>query len=156
MNGRQLPAADYLALKGASRRLVTGAGLGPRAANVTRVRQQQLSEYGQPEQKLFMPIDVVADLEAEAGPIVTAQLAALCNHLLVPVPQAVGSGTMLGQVTAAALKDTSQVFVELANALGDGKVTGAEADAIAREIDEALARLAALKLQVRAEAEAGA
>jgi hypothetical protein len=72
------------------------------------------------------------------------------------VPRAVGSGTALGQVTAAALKETSQVFVELADALGDGKLSKPEARVIGDEIDQALGKLAALKLQVMAEAEGGA
>lgn len=156
MNARQLPAADYLALKGATRQLVTGAGLGPRAAGATRVRQQQLSEYGAPAQKLFMPIDVVADLEAEAGPIVTEQLARLCNHILVPMPAVALDGAALDQVSAQALKEIGDVFVALGSARADGRICGKDAETILNEIHGAIAKLALLKLQVEAEAGADA
>lgn len=160
MSARQLPASDYQKLKAASRALVATVGGAVAAAAVTRGDHQSVSRYGSAHPDngdRFMPIDVVADLESECEqPVLTRALAELSGHLLVPVPRAVGSGTALGQVTAAALKETSQVFVQLADALGDGKLTPIEAKAIADEIDEALTRLAALKLQVRAEAEAGA
>lgn len=152
MIGRQLPAQDYYALKGATRQLVAASGHGPKAAGVTRVRQQQLSEYGLADHKLFMPVDVVADLEAEAGPIVTEQLARLCNHTLVPLPAVVLDGSALDQVSAQALKEIGDVFVELGRARADGKVCGKDAQAILSEIHGAIAKLTLLKLQVEAEA----
>ena len=160
MSARQLPASDYLKLKAASRALVATVGGAVAAAAVTRGDHQSVSRYGSahPDNAdRFMPIDVLADLESESEqPVLTRVLAEMSGYLLVPVPRAVGSGTALGQVTAAALKETSQVFVELADALGDSRLTPAEAKTISEEIDQALTKLAALKLQVRAEAEAGA
>lgn len=155
MIGRQLPAQDYYALKGATRNLVAASGKGPKAAGVTRVRQQQLSEYGQAEHKLFMPVDVVADLEAEAGPVITEQLARLCNHILVPMPSAALDGAGLDQVSAAALKEIGDVFVALGAARADGRICGKDAATILPEIHGAIAKLALLKLQVEAEAEGG-
>ena len=160
MSARQLPASDYQKLKAASRALVGAAGGAVAAAAVTRGDHQSVSRYGSAHpdnEDRFMPIDVVADLESECEqPVLTRALAEMSGHLLVPVPRAVGSGTALGQVTAAALKETSQVFVELADALGDGKLSKPEARVIGDEIDHALGKLAALKLQVMAEAEGGA
>lgn len=153
MSARQLPAADYFGLKAAVRRLVTMAGHGPQAATITRVSQQRLSEYGQPGSPLFAPIDVVADLEAECGPIVTAQLAALCHHLLIPMPEACRRGSVLGRITGEAMKETSEVFIAIADIIKDGVVTGAEAVHLAHEIDQAIAKLVALKLQAAAESE---
>lgn len=159
MTGRQLPASDYSALKAATRQLVITVGGAVAAAAVTRGDHQGISRYGSanPEyDERFMPVDVVADLESECEqPVVTRALATQAGFLLVPMPKGVGAGTALGMVTAKALKETSEVFVALADALGDGKVCAADARRVVPEIDEAIAKLAALKLQVQAEAEAG-
>ena len=156
--GRQLPDRDYQALKAATRQLVNAAGGTVAAAAITRGDHQSISRYGSahPDNAdRFMPIDVLADLESECEqPVLTKALARLSGHLLVQVPQVVRSGTALGVVTAGALKETSEVFVALADAMGDGRLCAADAVNVGREIDEALAKLAALKLQVQAEAEA--
>lgn len=156
--GRQLPDRDYQALKAATRQLVNAAGGTVAAAAVTRGDHQSVSRYGSahPDNAdRFMPIDVLADLESECEqPVLTKELARLSGHLLVPVPRVVRSGTALGVITAKALKETSEVFVALAEGMGDGKICAADATHIGKEIDEALAKLVALKLQVNAEAEA--
>lgn len=156
--GRQLPDRDYQVLKGATRQLVTAAGGPVVASSITRGDHQGISRYGSTHPDhvdRFMPIDVVADLESECEqPVLTATLARLSGHLLVPVPNVVGSGSVLGVVTAKALKETSEVFVALADRLGDGTLSATDAAHIGAEIDEALSKLAALKLQVQAEAEA--
>ena len=154
MSARQLPKNDYLKLKAATRKLIKYAGNGTHAAENTRVSQQRLSEYGTPQGQLFMPIDVLADLEAEVGPIVTAELAAMSNHLLVPMPAACRAGSVLARITGEAMKETSEVFITIADTLKDGRITGDEAERLRTEIDEALAKLVALKLQVAAETEA--
>lgn len=154
MSARQLPESDYFKIKAATRQLVKVAGNSSHAALITRVSQQRLSEYGAPQSALYMPIDVVADLEAEVGPVLTAQLAALSHHLLVPMPEACRAGSVLGRVTGEAMKETSEVFIAIADIIKDGKITGDEAKRFAVEIDEALAKLVALKLQVEAEIEA--
>jgi len=154
---RQLPDRDYQTLKAVTRQLVNSAGGASAAAAITRGDHQSISRYGSahPDNAdRFMPIDVLADLESECEqPVLTKELARLSGHLLVPVPKVVRSGTALGIVTAGALKETSEVFVALADRLGDGKLCTDDAAHIGREIDEALAKLAALKLQVNAEAE---
>ena len=160
MSARQLPASDYQKLKAASRALVATVGGAVAAAGVTRGDHQSVSRYGSahPDNAdRFMPIDVLADLESESEqPVLTRVLAEMSGYLLVPVPRAVGSGTALGRVVAAALKETSQVFVRMADALGDGRLSADEAKEIAAEVNEAMIMLAALKLQVNAEAEDGA
>ncbi|WP_173087330.1 phage regulatory CII family protein [Devosia sp. 1635] len=156
MTARQLPASDYAKLKAATRQLISTSGGPVDAARVTRVDHQGLSRYGSTNEdhaERFMPADVIADIEAECGqPIVTRKLADLAGYLLVPVPQVARTGTVLGAVTAATLKETSDVFVALGESLGDGTVSQADAERIGREVDEAMAKLAALKLQVEDEA----
>lgn len=156
---RQLPDRDYQALKAATRQLVTAAGGAVAAAAVTRGDHQSISRYGSahPDNvERFMPIDVLADLESECEqPVLTAALARLSGHLLVPVPAAARSGSLLGKAMARALKETSEVFVTLAEAHADGQICAGEAARVSKEINDALAMLVALKLQVQAEVETG-
>lgn len=159
MTGRQLPANDYAALKAATRQLINAAGGAVAAAAVTRGGHQNIGRYGsaQPDDgERFMPADVIADLESECGqPVMTRALAKLSGHLLVPEPRVVRSGTALGSVTAKALKETSDVFVALGEGLGDGRLCAADAARIEAEIEEAVVKLLALRLQVQADAEGG-
>lgn len=159
MKARQLPANDYAGIKAATRRLIAEAGGAVDAARATRLDHQGISRFGNSHpdhDERFMPADVIADIEAECGqPILTRKLAELSGYLLVAVPVAGRSGAVLGAVTAKALKETSDVFVALGEGLGDGAICAADAERIGREIDEAMSKLAGLKLQVEAEAGAG-
>lgn len=153
MNGRQLPQADYLALKGASRELVTKVGGSVHAQGVTRVRQQAFSEYGSPDENRFMPIDVVADLEAEVGPVVTRALAGLSHCLLVPLPQGRGSARLM-EASGAAAEDLGRLMIEIGQALRDGRITTQERDAVLDDIHQLMVDLSALAEAVKAEATA--
>lgn len=157
MTGRQLPANDYALLKAATRKLISYAGGPVAAAAVTRGGHQNVGRYGSAhadDGERFMPADVIADLESESGqPVLTRTLARLSGHLLVPEPHVVRSGTALGAITAKALKETSDVFVALGDGLGDGHLCAADAARIETEIEEAIIKLMALRLQVQAEAE---
>lgn len=154
MSARQLPAVDYAGLKTATRQLRKSIGTQAEAAAATRVGQQTIAGYestGQAHDADFAPIDVIADLEAECGqPLVTRKLAELSGHVLVPLPVA-SKGGKLGRVTAAALKETAEVFAHLGAALEDERICGAEAETLGQDIDDAIAKLAALKLQIVAE-----
>lgn len=155
---RYLPFNDYALLKVVSGDLVQKAGRGPRAAEKTRVGQQHLSDCCSPEprnEEKFLPLDVIADLEAASGsPIVTAALAELSGHVLVKAPEIIRSGTKLGRLTGEALKEVGEVFSKLGQILDDDSIAFPEADAFDAEADQAIAKILALKLQVRAEAEA--
>ena len=157
MIGRQLPANDYAALKAATRQLISHAGGAVAASAVTRGGHQNIGRYGsaQPDDgERFMPADVIADLESECGqPVLTRALAKMAGHVLVPEPRVTLSGTALGTVTAAALKETSEVFVSLADGLSDGVLSASDAARIEKDVDDAIVKLLALRLQVQAEAE---
>lgn len=140
--------ADYLALKGATRRLVDACGGVESAAAVTRTGFQVLSKYGHPMQPVFAPVDVVADLEADAGmPLVTRALAALAGHVLVPLPSAEpGQGRWYRHIAEIA-KDVGGVVERLGDALADdGEVSRAESRALAlrAHVQHAIAELATL------------
>lgn len=155
MLSRQLAGREYQAIKAATRRLVSAAGGPSAASDVTRGAHQHMSAYGSahPDQAdRFMPVDVVADLEAQVEqPILTAALARLGGFLLVPQPRADRLGAALAIAAAKALKETSEVFVSVAERSADGEICADDAAAISKEIDEAMIKLAALKLQVQAE-----
>lgn len=140
--------ADYLALKGATRRLVEACGGVEAGAAVTRCGFQVLSKYGRPQEPVFVPVDVVADLEADAGvPLVTRALAQLCGHVLVPLPRAEpGAGRWYRHISEIA-GDVGAVVQRLGEALeDDGAVSHAEARRLKlrERVQEAMAELATL------------
>ncbi len=101
-----------------------------------------------------MPVDVVADLEADAGePLITRELAALTGHVLVRLPQAVACRGRWVRHMADVVGDASAIARKLATALeNDGKITAQEARdlAILADIREAMEGLAAIEADVRA------
>ena len=151
MSARQLPQSEYNGLKTVFRELVKRIGGVGHASSLTRVRHQEISNYGSAEAdyaERFAPIDVVADLESEVGPVVTRELARLSNHILVPLPQVARNGTPLGRITAKAMKETAEVFVRMGELLDDGVLTKVEGAQLRTEIREAMVALAMLELQV--------
>jgi hypothetical protein len=131
LRNRHLPALEYLAMKDTFHRLVEGLGGPHRAAAFTRVSAQMLSNYGNPNDDSFAPIDVVADLESEAAePIVTRLLAGFVNSDVVmrPNPKANAETFFrhLGDTTRAGAKLTQAQ----ADALEDARVDAAERKAI--------------------------
>jgi len=89
--GRAFPACSYMALKAAFRRLTKTVGGQESAASITRVDYQRIGRYGRAHEPMFAPIDVVADLESDAGcPMVTRAMADLQGYLLIPKPPTTG------------------------------------------------------------------
>jgi hypothetical protein len=64
---RSVSAADLAALKSATRSLVDALGGAHDAAKCTRVSAAMISNYCLAHDPSFMPIDVLADLEAQVG-----------------------------------------------------------------------------------------
>jgi hypothetical protein len=114
--------SDYTVLKQASKSLVRSCGGLEAAALVTRVGHSELARYYDPTEKLFMPIDVAADLEAIArSPLVTQSLASMMDFALIPVhPQTNAEPdnhwtvllAHLGGETAAALRQIGSALSE--------------------------------------------
>lgn len=119
---RPLSQSEYGGLKQASKRLIKACGGLEASSMITRVGHSELARYYAPEEKLFIPIDVVADLEAIAGnPVVTQALAHMQGYTLVqlqPMETAAPHHhwTMqlahLGQETAAVLKQIGMALSE--------------------------------------------
>lgn len=128
-------SSEKQGLKLAARDLVRSVGGQEAAAGFCRVSQQRLSEYGSVNADLFMPADVVMDLEAvtrgEPGaPHVTRYLARAAGFGLVALPEL---GTVsanwhdhIGGLAEEAGDITRKICVALAD---DGKVTGREVKA---------------------------
>ncbi len=121
-------------LKRIARRLVEACDGADAASKACRVSPQKLSDYGNPNSPLFMPIDVVADLQADCGKdIVSASLSRQfratgpCTDLL--------NATM--DVSEAVLAQQCAVRA----ALADGAMSQRELDEIAQHIAQAEAAL---------------
>lgn len=157
-SARTHPVHVYRGLKAAVRRLVRDLGGQEAAASLTRVDHQRLGRYGRVHEAMQAPIDVIADLETEAGcPAVTRLLAAAQGYLLVPRPGAAPvplDAAALGRMANAA----GDVIGDIGVALADGTVTVAEVHELALREDvrramEALAAIDAGLADLLAEAE---
>jgi hypothetical protein len=141
---RLFPTETYERLKGSARDLIGAAGGPRRCQGITRGTESLLSRYGARQEEVFAPIDVIADLEKDAGePIVTRLLAELSGHLLVPVPTAQSASNWFGHLSGV-LTGGSQVEVALSDALADGRIDVAEAKALRAKVMEAMAQMASL------------
>lgn len=122
-SARTHPAHVYRGLKAAVRRLVRDLGGQEAAASLTRVDHQRLGRYGRVQEAMQAPIDVIADLETEAGsPAVTRLLAAAQGYVLVPrpvTPPMPLDAVALGRMANAA----GNVIGDIGVALADGTVT---------------------------------
>lgn len=137
---RELPARDYQLLKTASADLVEAAGRGVRAAGRTRVGQQRLSEYcskSEEHAEDFFPADVIADLEAHAGPILTTALAELSGHKLVKMPAVLPSCSDVAGLCKI-VTESAEAVAEISKARADHTITPDEIPAIRARLHDAI------------------
>ena len=145
MQARQLPNEHYMALRAATRRLTKACGGLESAAAVTRTAVPTLSEYQIPHGRFFMPIDVVADLEADADdPIITRILARHANCVLLKLPSAEADPNYFLRLSRIG-KEVSEVFERASIALADQHITAPEKSALVGEIDDAIVALSELR-----------
>jgi hypothetical protein len=137
LGARSLPLRSYTGLKAATRQLVRLAGGVESAASITRVGFPAVARYGNlAEPDCYMPIDIVADLEADTGePLVTRALAEATGHVLVPGPAVPAEGDFVGHVARIA-REAGEVMARLGHALADGRITAAECREL-KLVDEA-------------------
>jgi hypothetical protein len=141
-------APDKQALKNASKRLGQAAGGIEAAANYCRVGKTLLGDYGSPNNETFMPVDVVADLEAvthgTAGwPLVTRMLAAEAGCALVELPKPTAPDANWFAQLGKLCSETGDVINRLGEALADGNVCGKDVRRLnlVSECDDAIAAL---------------
>lgn len=113
---------EYTVLKQASKRLIKACGGLEAAAMVTRVGHSELARYYDFQEKLFMPIDVAADLESIArDPIISQSLAHMLGFVLMPIhPQSALEPdhhwtallARLGEETAASLRQIGAALTD--------------------------------------------
>jgi hypothetical protein len=145
--GRPHGGAVYLRLKAAVRKLVKTAGGQESAATITRASHASLSRYGMPDDPNFMPIDIVADLEADVGaPEVTRMLADLAGYLLVAKPPVAGGDPAWVARLSALAKESGEAISAIGQALEDGAVTPEEIRdlSLRKELRDAMEALASI------------
>jgi hypothetical protein len=130
------------ALKGACRSLVRAAGGVEAAEGFCRPNMRRLSEYGLPNNDVFMPVDAVADLEGDTHgtpnhPQVTRFLARNAGFALVRLPtvKAIGDDQLVAALSVAS-KEHGDVTTGLLDAMRDGNVSPEEAQALVLQCDE--------------------
>lgn len=137
---------DRRRLKIATRSVVDTRGVEA-CALATRGSANSMSRFGNlaAEQiDTFITVDRVADLERMTGSAaITAELARITGHVLVPMPDA---GASTPDVTAMGViaKEGGDVLSAMASALADGTITPAEAREIHKEAWEQVTHLTAL------------
>jgi hypothetical protein len=119
---RPLSQIEYGRLKQAAKRLIKACGGLEAASMITRVGHSELARYYTHEERLFMPIDVAADLEAIASnPVITQALAHMQGYALIQLqPQETADPNnhwttqlaLLGQETASLLKQVGVALSE--------------------------------------------
>ena len=121
----QLAPVDRAAIKTAFRLVVRDVGDLLAAETACRLQKSAIAECYDPHKPERMPpVDVVADLEHVGGrPRVTAILARLAGHALVPLPE--GGGIEIRRLTEVFAR-SSDVGAEFARAIEDGSLDAAE------------------------------
>lgn len=144
-------------LKGVVKLAVVEAGGQENCANVSgRIRRAAaFSDYANPAiEERHIPLDVAVELDAFNGNgRILRAAAALLGFVLVRLPEVAHGSSRLGRVTAQAMKECGDVFSRLGAVLEDEKISATELPEVEREVDEAIAKLMRLKLQVRTEME---
>ena len=143
-----------LHMKRATRQLVDAVGGGERGAGLCRVRQQDLSDYGNRDvSSRFMPADVIRDLEAVAPrPLVTEALAIEAGYSLVKLPEATVTAGNWPEMLARFGKESGDVVAKVATH-AMAMLAARDAPALISEIDEALAVLVNMRAAAVAVAE---
>lgn len=149
---------DDRALKAATRRLMKACG-GQEGAAATiseakgiRPRQQRLSDCGNDRHADYLRLDEVGHLEDVAErdrswPHITRALASRHGFMLIASPTGCPSSGGWLKEQAALSKEVVDVTTLIATVLADdGEIKGAQCSDLISEIDDALAKLATLRV----------
>ena len=129
------PQDVYAALKAVTRKLVRECG-GTLYAE-TRVGKTKLAEYGSANApECFAPIDVIADLERDAGPIVTAELARIAGYVLTPTEAAGPARQDPNEHVLAIAEHLGELSRVIREAQSDGRYTAAEIERLRKEAED--------------------
>ncbi len=143
-------------LKGVVKLAVVEAGGQENCANVSgRIRRAAaFSDYANAAlDDRHIPLDVAVEIDAFNGNgRILKAAAALLGFVLFRLPEVALNGASLGKLTGKAMKECADVFSRLGDMMDDDRITHCELPGFEREVDEAIAKLVRLKMQVRAEA----
>lgn len=149
---RQHPIEIYKRLGRRQRELITECGGIKCAAELTRVEQAHIGRFHNRNAAEQMPVDVVADLEKDAGePIVSRALVQLLGYEVVKLPEGRWEGD-INQQLAAMFKEVGEVTQKIGQALADdGCVSRSEALQLRlrKEIADALQVLVGMDHAIR-------
>lgn len=135
-----------------SRLFDQAGGLKRVAVLMPDVRKSQLYAYTDDRDEAQMRFVDVAALTRPGCDAAAEYLAMLAGGVFLPLPE--GDGAIHADLSKAALAHGEAVAV-LARALGDGKLTPAEARQALDELDDAVRTVAQLRARVLAVAEGG-
>lgn len=135
MRRRAHPPEVYCDLKIATRRLVEEVGGVEPAASLTRVGKTMLASYYDPRSGLYVPVDVVADLEARSKSMPVTTALAQLRHAVVHVTILSNMSRDLPSKLGEVAEDVGDVFKKAGRAIGE---SGPIDPDIARECREAI------------------
>lgn len=142
-------------LKGVVKMAIADAGGQENCANVSgRIKRHvAFSEYANLSlDDRHIPLDVAVEVDAFNGNgRIIGAAARMLGFVLVKLPHVAVSGSRLGRVTAQAMKETSEVFSTLGDALEDDVLSPPELADLEGHIDDAIVKLVKLKMQARLE-----
>lgn len=126
-----LTDAQY-ALKAATRRAVQMAGGSSAASKELRVDQGRLSRYGSPEDALYVPIDVAAELDKLAGDhvILRAWADMLGFEIVARDPLAEQLAHDVTALAGSIAKESGELISSTIEAIADGALTPREAQKV--------------------------
>ncbi len=157
------PTSDHqrAALKLAVRRQIKASGGQGSAAVITRVRQQQLSEYASQRadhEQVHMPLDVALDLMLDSGePVLIRALCTLAGGVFVELPSADSDGAWATEISEL-IKEFGEANSKALRALSVGNTITAEEIAryeLLREMNEFIEKAVALKTHMERVVEDG-
>lgn len=140
----------YGTLEAAVANLIDAVGGLDTAQRHTRVKKSQLQVYCDPDGKLHIPADVIADLEGIAGgAYVTEWLAQRLGHQLIKVTPKEEHNLSINVAEIGA--GASQLFEEFVKALSnDGVVDSVEAECLMEKGDKMLKAYLSLRTELMA------
>jgi hypothetical protein len=117
---RAHPQQVYCDLKIATRRLVEEVGGVEPAASLTRVSKTMLASYYDPGSGLYVPVDVVADLEARGNSMPVTTALARFKHAVVHITLISNLSPNLPGKLGEVAEDIGDVLKQAGRALGEG------------------------------------
>ena len=143
-----------LALKVASKALVSAVGGGEDAGATVGARQQRMSDCGNANTADFLRLDEIAALEdvslgSPNAMAVTRALAHRQKAVVVMLPASLPSGSDLLTLMAKKAQTSGDLTAAICAAYRDGDVSPSEAREIAVELDELIETAVAMREVVR-------